>query len=99
MRILKSQIGLLLAALILLSLQATAQLTSGNITGTVYDPTGASVPDAPVVAHNTATGVDVSTNSTSKGEFRFSNLAVGTYSIIVNAPGFAKTEVGNVTSA
>ncbi len=72
------------------------QLTSGNITGTVYDPSGAAVPGAAVVAHNVATGVDVSTAATSAGDFRFENLPVGTYTIIVTATGFNKSEIGNV---
>ncbi len=74
-----------------------AQLTSGNITGGVRDPTGASVPGATVIAHNTATGVDVPTTTTSAGDFRFENLPVGTYTVIVSSPGFAKAEVGNVS--
>ncbi|MBV8809395.1 MAG: carboxypeptidase regulatory-like domain-containing protein [Acidobacteriaceae bacterium] len=72
------------------------QLTSGNITGTVYDPSGAAVPGASVVAHNVATGVDVTTAATSAGDFRFENLPVGTYSVIVTAPGFNKSEIGEV---
>jgi hypothetical protein len=48
------------------------------------------------VARNTATGVEVSTTSTSAGEYRFENLPIGTYTITVSAPGFAKAEVGNV---
>jgi carboxypeptidase family protein/TonB-dependent receptor-like protein len=96
MRFLRIQLGLLFAISIFSTLPVFGQLTSGNLTGTVYDQTGATVPGAPVVAHNTATGVDASTNSTSAGEFRFENLPIGTYTIIVSAPGFAKAEVGNV---
>ncbi|MGA8025814.1 MAG: carboxypeptidase-like regulatory domain-containing protein, partial [Bryobacteraceae bacterium] len=73
-----------------------AQLTSGNITGTVYDPTGATVSEAAVIAHNTETGVDVSTTSRSAGEFRFENLPVGAYTVTVSASGFTKAEVANV---
>jgi hypothetical protein len=73
------------------------QLTSGNIAGGVHDPSGASVPGATVVAHNVATGVDVTTTTTSAGDFRFENLPVGTYAVTVTSPGFAKAEVGNVS--
>ncbi len=91
--------GIAASVFLLLSLAGGVfgQLTSGNITGTVYDPAGATVPGAAVVAHNIATGVDATTTSTSSGEFRFENLPVGTYTISVNAPGFNKAEVGNVS--
>src|SRR6185437_4198480 len=96
MKFLKLQIGLALTALLFFSLPAFSQLTSGNITGTIYDQTGATVPGATVVAHNTATGVDSNTTSTSSGDYRFENLPVGTYTVTVTAPGFSKAEVGNV---
>lgn len=89
-------LALLVTALFILNLPLSAQLTSGNIVGTVFDPSGATVPEATVVAHNTATGVDVSTTSTSAGQFRFENLPVGTYTVTVNAAAFNKAEVGNV---
>ncbi|MFL6354344.1 MAG: TonB-dependent receptor domain-containing protein [Bryobacteraceae bacterium] len=97
MRFLRFQLGLLLAASLFLTLPILGQLTSGNLTGTVYDPTGATVPGAPIVAHNNATGVDVSTTATSGGDYRFENLPIGTYTVTVSAPGFTKAEVGNVT--
>jgi hypothetical protein len=97
MQVLRIKFGLLLAISMFFSLPAFAQLTSGNITGTVYDPTGATLPGAQVIAHNNATGVDSNTTSTSAGEFRFENLPVGTYKITVTAPGFTKTEVENVS--
>ncbi len=96
MKVLRIQFGLLLALSIFFTLPTLAQLTSGNITGTVYDPTGATVPGAQVVAHNNATGVDATTTSTSAGEFRFENLPIGMYTITVTSPGFNKAEVGNV---
>ncbi len=95
MKALKFQLGILLA-FILGSLPLTAQLTSGNITGTVYDPSGATVPAAAIVARNTATGVESTTKSTSTGEFRFENLPIGQYTITTEATGFVKSEVRNV---
>lgn len=79
------------------SLPLFSQLTSGNITGTVYDPAGASVPGAAVTAVNTATGVSTATTTTSSGDYRFGNLPIGTYTITVDAPGFTKAEVGDIT--
>src|SRR5690242_777517 len=96
MRFLRMQLGVVLAALIVFSLPTFAQLTSGNVTGTVFDPTSATVPGATVVARNTATGVENTTTSTSAGGYRFENLPIGTYTISVTAPGFTKAEVENV---
>lgn len=85
-----------LAMLLVSTLPLRAQLTSGNISGTVYDPTGATVPNANVTAQNEATGVENTTTTTSKGDYVFENLPVGTYTISVNAPGFTKEEVQHI---
>lgn len=94
-----------LAAAAFLAVPAFGQVTSGNITGTVYDSTGATVPGATVVAHNTNTGADTTTTTTGAGDYRFENLPVveqqgggarGSYTLIVTAPGFQKAEVRDV---
>jgi hypothetical protein len=79
------------------AIPARAQSTSGNIAGTVYDPTGATISGASVSAQNNATGVSRSTVSTSAGQYRISNLPVGVYTVHVSTPGFAATEVTNVS--
>src|SRR5581483_6952612 len=96
MRFFRTQLQAFLAALVLLSVPAFGQLTSGNITGTIYDPTGATIPGATVIAHNVATGVDSTTTATGAGSYRFENLPIGTYNITVNAPGFTKAQVQGV---
>src|SRR6266481_1691041 len=66
-----------------------AQAISGDVVGTVLDKSGASVPNAAILAENVATGVKTSTTSNGQGEFRFGNLSVGTYTIRVSASGFS----------
>ena len=73
-----------------------AQTISGNLTGTVYDASGATVPNASVVASNDATGAETVSSSGSTGEYRISNLPVGAYTITVIAPGFTKAQLKNV---
>jgi hypothetical protein len=73
-----------------------AQLVSGNLTGTVYDATGAIVTSATVTAHNDATGLEAKTTSTSGGEYRFNNLPVGTYTVSASARGFSEAQLKNV---
>ena len=81
------------------ALSAFGQSISGNLTGTIYDPSGATVSGAKVVAHNDATGVETSTVSTSTGEYSIANLPVGTYTISVNASGFTPAQVKGVAVA
>src|SRR3954464_9240945 len=78
------------------AVSAVAQSTSGNIVGTVYDGTGATVPNASVVARNIATGVEASTISTSSGQYRIANLPIGTYSLSITAGGFAPAQITNI---
>ncbi len=73
-----------------------SQQTSGNLIGELFDPTGATVPGAKVVAHNDATGVDVTVTTTSAGDYRFSNLPAGVYTLSVDAAGFARAELRSV---
>ena len=97
MTIRKMSLALLVALLSLACGNIQAQTVSGNLTGTVYDASGATVPGATVIARNDATGVESSTTSTSAGEYRISNLPVGTYLITVTASGFSKAELKGVS--
>jgi TonB family protein len=67
----------------------------GAITGTVSDPTGAVVPRATVAAINQA-GIKETTVSNAVGAYSFSAMAPGSYTIEVQAPGFANFRVDNV---
>ncbi len=83
-----------LAGLLLLaSAIGFAQSVSGDLRGTIYDATGAAVPDATVTAKNDATGVDSTTKTTATGEYHLANLPAGTYTVTVTATGFSKAQV------
>src|ERR1700730_7105204 len=71
---------------------ARCQGVTGNISGTVTDPTGAVVVGATVTAQNTSIGVEASTVTNSAGAYNLRFLAVGEYTITVSAQGFAKFE-------
>jgi len=97
MKFFSNRIALVAAMLAALTgVPVLGQVTSGGIVGTVYDPTGATVPNAPVVATNSETGVQTKATSTSAGDYRLNNLPVGTYSIAVDASGFGKLTRDNV---
>jgi hypothetical protein len=72
------------------------QTFRGAINGTVTDPSGAVVNGATVKATNTATGVTITSVTTSDGQFAFQDLPLGTYKIEVNATGFRVAAVDKV---
>src|SRR5580700_4268276 len=73
--------------------EISGQIISGDLVGTVFDKTGAVVPNAAVVAANVETGVNYSTKANDNGEYRISNLPVGTYNVSASTPSFATTTV------
>jgi hypothetical protein len=74
---------------VLLSAMANAQETTGSISGTITDSSGASVKGAVVTLTNTDRGQDVRTLTTnSSGFYTATSLPLGTYSVKVSAGGF-----------
>jgi hypothetical protein len=59
-----------------------------RFTGRVNDPTGAVVAKATVIAHNLDTGVDITTTTTSTGDYTIPYVIPGHYSVSVQAAGF-----------
>ncbi len=83
------------AALGLMVPPAKAQTVYGSMAGTVTDPTGAVVAGATVQAKSETTGASQQTLSTSAGAYRFPELPIGAYDVIVTASGFqAETLTG-----
>ena len=68
---------------------ASAQVDQGALVGAVRDSTGAVVPSAAVTATNTDTNVVYPATTNGSGEYRISNLPVGTYNVRVVVAGFA----------
>jgi len=67
---------------------AHGQNFRGGISGTVTDASGAAVPHAAIKATEGATGTSNDTISSSAGDFNYTNLPIGTYTVTVTAPGF-----------
>ncbi len=63
--------------------------TSGGISGTVVDPTGASLEKATVLAVEISKGIQHSAVTNHDGQYRFSGLPPATYSVTAEGPGFA----------
>jgi hypothetical protein len=75
------------AALTLCAAMAFAQTETGQITGSVLDPTGAAIPGATVTAKDLTTNA-VRTNKTADGSFVIPNLQAGRYELTASAQGF-----------
>ncbi len=69
---------------------AYSQEVRAAITGTVTDPTGASVAGATITVLNVATSVAVAAKSNSSGSFATPFLAPGKYEVSIEASGFKK---------
>jgi len=91
-------ISLLALLCCFISLNLAAQSAStATIVGQVVDPQGAVVTGAKVTATNQATGVGRSTNTTSSGNYAIPNLTPGSYTVKVDAKGFAPGSVKDIT--
>lgn len=84
--------SLVLGSLVLIALFSMAgfgqNISSGSVIGTVTDPSGAVVPDASVIATNTATNTQSKTTTNSAGHYAFPNLDPGTYNFKITKQGF-----------
>jgi len=92
------------------SQRLSAQAISGDLVGVVTDPSGAVVSGLKVEAVNTATGVKFDATTAASGEYRFTNLQVGHYSIQASGNSLAggykdvtvqlnQTVTANITAA
>ena len=73
--------GAVLAVLFSLSSPLAAQFTTASLSGTVTDQSGASVPEAKVTVQNTDTGFTQTVNSGPAGDYLFTRLPIGKYTL------------------
>jgi hypothetical protein len=64
----------------------SAQSEEGSLTGTISDPSGAVVDEAPIQVKNKTTGVVARTSSKSDGRYTLAGLAPGTYQYSIAMP-------------
>ena len=70
------------------ALRLPAQSLSGKFTGTIFDPSGAPVPNATVIMTNHKTNIIEMTTSDAQGNFNFAGLPAGEYEMKAVKPGF-----------
>ena len=80
-------------------------IVTGDITGTIIDPSGAVVPDATVTLKSMSEGTTVTTITNATGGFRFALLKPGDYKLTLSQKGFksisesVQVTLGQVTTA
>jgi len=92
-------VGSLVVCAVLLVCQppmAMAQLTTGGIVGTVSDPSGSRMPGVTVVLTHLATSTSNTTTTDASGDYSFTALKIGKYSISFQREGFQRGLQSNV---
>lgn len=74
----------------------SAQSTTADILGTVTDSSGAVVPGATVTVRNLGTGQIRTMATESTGDYVFTALQIGNYSVSVTAPSFKSFSVSSI---
>jgi hypothetical protein len=77
-------------SLLFFALAALAQSDRGTITGTVSDPAGAVVANAPIQAKHLETGAVYEAATSTTGNYTLSQLPTGTYELTISVDGFKK---------
>ena len=67
----------------------TAQVTTADLVGRVLDGSGGALPGATVTATNTATGAVRTSVTNETGDYSFSLLPIGPYTVKVELEGFS----------
>src|SRR6266481_2566492 len=83
---------LVIVALIGFAHQGYSQTETGQITGSVLDPTGAVIPNAKVTVKSVSTGLERQTATTTAGTYTVTNLQPGRYTVTAEAPGFSSIQ-------
>ena len=80
-----------------LTTHLAAQVDMGSISGVIRDQSGAAIPNAKVVLTNEDTNISASTTTGSEGQYTFSPVKAGRYSVSAFATGFRTVKQNNVT--
>ena len=89
-------VALLFCFSLLLSASIVLAQDSGQITGTVHDPSGAIVANATVTVSSPERGINRQTATNSDGSYTVSGLPAGNYNLLIAAPGFQKYQAMNI---
>src|SRR4051812_30963776 len=83
--------------LLLTAAPLLAQFDTAEVLGTVRDRSGSVVSKASITLTNQGTGIEARTATGEDGGYTFSNVKIGVYTVIAEAPGFSKAVARDVT--
>jgi hypothetical protein len=87
--------SILLTLLIVPTILAQSQITTGQIQGEVRDPNGAVVPNVSIEVKNSETGLTKTVTTNDAGRYVILALPPGNYSVTANVQGFAEAKLPN----
>jgi hypothetical protein len=92
-------LGVAALLMFLTSSPARAQVDAGAILGTVTDASGAQISGAQVTVTNEGTNATLSTTTAGAGEYKFTPLPIGQYTVTVTFQGFSTVTQKHITVA
>jgi Carboxypeptidase regulatory-like domain/TonB dependent receptor len=92
----RSPLWFLLVTCLAFNAVSVAQVTTGDVLGTVTDANGAAVVQASVVVENVGTHIKRTTQTSGSGDYAVTLLDPGIYSVKVSAPGFKTYTVSSI---
>lgn len=81
--------GLHMRRTLLSTLLASAGLSAATVSGSLFDPSGAAIPDAKVLLYNSDTGLKQETTTGAEGRFAIENAPPGDSILRIEKPGFS----------
>ena len=83
----------------LLATSLFGQFETAEVLGSINDPSGKGVPNASVTLTNQGTGIEAKATTGANGEYDFSNVKIGRYTVSAEAPGFSKVQAQDIDVA
>ncbi|HKS75122.1 MAG TPA: TonB-dependent receptor [Terriglobales bacterium] len=80
--------GIVFATILAAPRAGIAQVLYGTLVGHVTDPSGAAVPGVKVTITDQGTNIQASTTTNSSGDYTFSTIVAGTYTLQITQQGF-----------
>ena len=90
-------VSLLVLGTAVFSATGVTQVSTGSLSGTVVDPTGALVSDATVTLINEGSSAKQQATTSTAGAFRFTFLSVGRYDLEITKPGFRSLKSSGIS--
>ena len=95
--ILQTSLAIATVVMLLAPISLYAQVDTGSISGIVTDASGAVIHDATVTLTNEGTNAKLTTTAGADGDYKFSPVRIGSYTVTASYTGFQTTELRHVT--